>query len=187
MTSDPRRPPCRSLHRGARGARRARLRLHAFVLRGHALVEDHRDVGAELRLNVGRLLGRQRAQRAVEVRAELDAILRHPPHRRQTEDLVPAAVGEQRMRPTDERVQPARAGDEIIARTQVQVIRVAEDDLGAEGLEVAVGDGLHRAARAHRHERRRLHDSVRRRQHAAPRGPIRVRDLELHWYCILAE
>ena len=121
------------------------------------------------------LLRRQRAQRAVEVRAELHALLADLAHRREAEDLVAAAVGQDRMRPADERVQAAGARDQLVAGTQVQVVGVAEDDLGARILDVAVRDALHRAARADRHERRRLHDAVRRRQHAAPRRAVGVR------------
>ena len=77
------------------------------------------------------LLGRQRAQRAVEVRAELDAVLGHLAHRRQAEHLVAAAVGQDRVRPADERVQAAGARDQLVAGPQVQVVGVAEDDLRA--------------------------------------------------------
>ena len=52
--------------------------------------------------------------------------------RREAEHLVAAAVGQDRPRPADEAVQAAGARDEIVARPQVQVIGVAEDDLGAE-------------------------------------------------------
>ena len=42
------------------------------------------------------------------------------------------------------------------------MIGVAEDDLGAERLEIVVPNGLDRPLRADRHERRRLHHAVRR-------------------------
>ena len=76
------------------------------------------------------------------------------------------------------RVEAAGARDQLVAGTQVQVIGVAEDDLGARVLDVAERDPLHRAARADRHERRRLHRAVRRLEHAAPRGAVAVGDAE---------
>ncbi len=80
--------------------------------------------------------GRQEVQRAVEVRAELRAVLADPPHRREAEDLVAAAVGQDRAVPADEPVQAAAARDQPVARPQVEVVGVAEDDLGAELLEL---------------------------------------------------
>ena len=41
------------------------------------------------------------------------------------------------MRPADERVQAAGARDQIVAGAQVQMVGVAEDDLGARVLEIA--------------------------------------------------
>ena len=40
-----------------------------------ALVEHHRDVRSEVRLDVGRLLRRQQMRRAVEMRSEVRALL----------------------------------------------------------------------------------------------------------------
>jgi hypothetical protein len=114
------------------------------------------------------------------VRAELDAVLGHLSHLREAEHLVAAAVGENRVRPPDEAVQPARARDHIVARTQVQVVRVAENDLRAGVLEIAMRDRLDGAARAHGHEHRRLDDAVRRVQDAAARLPLCVCDFEPH-------
>ena len=61
-----------------------------------ALVEHHRDVGAELRLDVGGLLRRQQVRGAVEVRPEARALLVDRPARREAEHLIAAAVGEDR-------------------------------------------------------------------------------------------
>ena len=71
------------------------------------------------------------------MRAELAPSSSMRARRRQAEDLIAAAVGEDRPVPADEAVQPAAPRDQLVARPQVQVIGVAEDDLGAEILEVA--------------------------------------------------
>ena len=53
-------------------------------------------------------------------------------------------------------MQAAAPRDQIVAGPQIEMIGVAQQDLGAERLELAVRDALHRALRADRHERRRL-------------------------------
>ena len=76
--------------------------------------------------------------RAVEMRSELRALFVDRPPRRKAEDLIAAAVGQNRPRPADEPVQAALAGDQIVAGTQIEMIGVAEDDLGADRFEIAV-------------------------------------------------
>ena len=61
---------------------------------------------------------------------------------RQAEDLIAAAVGQDRAVPADEAVQAAGAGDQLVARPADKMIGIAEDDLGTELLEVAVRQPL---------------------------------------------
>ena len=75
-------------------------------------------------------------------------------------------------------MEPAKSRDAVITWPEVQVIRVAEDDLRAERDEVARRDTFHGAVRADRHEGGRLDVAVRGRQHAAPRAAIGMRDAE---------
>ena len=56
----------------------------------------------------------------------------------QAEDLIAAAVGQDRPGPADEAVQPAAPRDQIVAGPQIQVIGVAQQNLRAGALEVAV-------------------------------------------------
>ena len=143
-----------------------------------AFVEHHRDVGTELRLDVRRLLGSEQMRGPIEVRLEARAGLVDRAARRETEHLIAAAVGQDRTIPTDEPMQAATTRDEIVARAQVQMIGIAQDDLGADRLEIAVRDAFDGALRADGHERRRLDGAVRGRQHAAPRGAVGVRHTE---------
>ena len=69
---------------------------------------------------------------AVDVRAELDARIRDLAQRREAEDLIAAAVGEDRPVPAHEAVQAAELADELRARPQGQVVGVGEDDLCAD-------------------------------------------------------
>ena len=74
------------------------------------------------------------------------------------------------LRPADEAVQPAAPRDQIVAGTQVEMVGVAEENLGAERFEIAVRHALDGALRADRHERRRLDVAVRGRHHARARA-----------------
>jgi len=78
----PRGPGVRQAHRVAR----------ALPCGGrlHALVEGHHHVRAQRDLHLHRMLGREEVQAAVQVRAELDAVVRHLAQLGQAEDLEAA-------------------------------------------------------------------------------------------------
>ena len=71
--------------------------------------------------------------------------------------------------PAHEPVEAAEALDPLVAGTQVQVVRVGEDDLRAGLLEVVRVERLDRRVRADGHEGRRLDDPVRQVEPAQPR------------------
>ena len=81
-----------------------------------------------------------------------------------------------------EAVQAPQLRDQLRAGTNPQVVRVAEDDLGAQFLQFARRHGLDRGLGAHRHEYRRLHRAVRSPQYAAPGGSLGIlaEKLETH-------
>jgi hypothetical protein len=75
-------------------------------------------------------------------------------------------------------MESAAAGDEIVSGPQIQVIGVAEEDLRAERVELAMRHALHRTLRTDRHERRRLDDAMRRRHAAAAGAGVGVGQVE---------
>src|ERR1043166_1518912 len=115
---------------------------------------------------------------AVEMRAESGAFFGDRPPLRQAEDLVAPAVGENRLVPADEAMQSASARDHVVAGPQVQMIGVAQQNLRAERLEIAMRDAFDCALRADGHERRRLDLAMGRRQHAGARATVSMRDPE---------
>ncbi|HTQ86824.1 MAG TPA: hypothetical protein VMI93_11475, partial [Candidatus Solibacter sp.] len=117
-----------------------------------ALVESHADVGTESDLHVDGMFGGKEVGTSVEVGAEADAIVGDFAERAEGENLEASGVGEEGARPTDETMQAAHAPDDFVAGPQVEVIRVAEDDFGAERFKDLVGDGFDRSLRADRHE-----------------------------------
>ena len=72
-----------------------------------ALVEHHRDVGPELRLNVSGFFRREQMLGAVEMRFEARALLGDGAPIGEAEHLISTAVGENRSVPVHESVQSA--------------------------------------------------------------------------------
>jgi len=105
--------------------------------------------------------------RAVDVRAEGDAVVVDLVDRGEREHLEPAGVGEDRPIPRGELVESTGQADHLEARAQVEVIRIAEDDPGVErlGAQLVGGHRLDRAERPDRHEHRRRD---------VPRGVCRI-------------
>src|SRR5207248_858532 len=121
-----------------------------------------------------RLLRCQQMFRAVQMRAEARAVFRDRPAIGKAEYLIAATVGQDRSGPADEAMQAAAAGDQIVAGAQVQMVCVAQQDLRAESLEIAMRDALDGPLRPDRHERRRLDVAVRGGYHAGPRASLGV-------------
>jgi len=137
-------------------------------LAGRALVERHHDVGVERGLHLHRDFGREETEPPVNVRAELDALLRDAPQVAQTEDLKAAGVREDCALPADELVKPAARAYDLSARSQPEVVCVSEDDRSVEvcGLQLLEAHALHAAERADGHERGRFDNAAPRPQEA---------------------
>ena len=149
------------------------LELSARDVDGRHLVEAHGDVRAKLALDRRRELGREARELAVVHGAERDAVVVHTRDRvTQRKDLVATGVGEDRAVPTHERVEAAELADQVLAGSEVQVVRVPEDDRGAERPELVRVHALDRPLRADGHEGRRRHVAVRGAQQPRARGAV---------------
>jgi len=113
------------------------------------------------------------------MRLESRALFGDLPALRQAEDLIAAAVGEDRFVPADELVQAAATRDQIVAGSQVQVIRIAQQDLGAGRLEISVRGAFDGALSPDRHECRCGHIAVWGRHHPAPGCAVAVGDTKV--------
>ena len=145
---------------------------------GRAFVERHGDVGIEQALDLDRASRRQAMLRAVDRRAEGDALGIDLAQLSQRHDLETARVGEDRPWPVHERVQAAQGGDALGTWPQHEVEGIAQHDFRA-----GLGDGLrqhrlHGAGSADRHEGRRLDRAVRRREAAAAGRAVGAQKLE---------
>src|SRR5262245_8158401 len=115
------------------------------------------------------------------MRAKLRALLVNLPSSREAEHLIAAAVGEDRMRPADEPVQSAPPRDQLVAGPQIEVIGVAEDELGARLLQIALTHRLDASLCADRHERGCLRDAMWRAELAQTRGAVGCEEREAEW------
>ena len=143
-----------------------------------AFVERHGDVGVQELLDLDRALRRQPMLRAVDRRAEGDAVGVELAQFLERHHLEAARIGQDRARPVHELVQPAQRRHALGARPQHQVEGVAEHDLRA-----GLGDRLRqhrldRAGGAERHEGRRLDRAVRGGDAAATGGAVAGQKLE---------
>jgi len=116
-------PAHRAFDSGAKFARGAGV--------GRAIVENHRDVGAEFTLNLHGFFRAEKKKRAIEVRTEFDPVGFDFANGREAEDLEAAAVGKDRERPIDELVEAVGGADDVHPRTDVEMIGVTEDNLSA--------------------------------------------------------
>jgi D-alanine-D-alanine ligase len=110
--------------------------------------------------------------RTIDVRLEVSAVFRNAPSFSKAEDLVPAAVGEDRPVPADESMQTSHPRNQLIARTKVEVVGVAKDDLGTGLLEIFEEGPFHRALGPYRHEGGCVYDAVRRLAFAEPGASV---------------
>jgi len=79
-----------------------------------ALVQHHGDIGTQTSLDIGRTLRRQELTGAVEMGAEVGTLFGDHPSVGKAEDLIPAAVGQDRPPPSDELMQPTASRGPIL-------------------------------------------------------------------------
>src|SRR6187402_2219627 len=106
------------------------------------------------------------------MRTEPDTVFIYLPPVGQAEDLVAAAVGENRLVPADELMKAAPAGNQLVTRPQHQVIGVAQDDLRPDVLKMLCCQRFNNTLRADGHECRRLDHAVRGREDPSPSTTI---------------
>ena len=121
-----------------RSLRPAQSHLHGrpcpFPLRRmlRAFVEGHHNVRAQRDLYFHRPLRRKQMRRAVQMRAETYALFFHLAQLAQAEDLEAAGIGQQRPVPAHELVQPAQLAHQLVPRSQIEMVGIAQNDLRAQ-------------------------------------------------------
>ena len=91
---------------------------------------------------------------------KFDAVLGDFAQLRERENLVSAAIGEDRPVPIHEFMQAAKMFDYVQPRPDEQMIRVAENDLRIQLAQFSRAYRLYAALRSDRHERRRFNRAM---------------------------
>ena len=159
-----RRPAHGALHR------LARLGLGGRML--GAVIQRHGDVRAQRELHLHGVFRGEPHFAAVERRTKAYPLLGDATQALQAEHLEAAGIGEERLLPMHETVQPAMRGDDGRPGTQHEVEGVGENDLGAQSCELLGRHRLDRAIGADRHECRGLDHAVSGHEPAGARGAI---------------
>ena len=142
---------------------------------GAALVQRHHDVGADDALRVHVVLRGEDVARAVDVALEGATFRGQFADRAEREHLETAAVREDGPIPRLEGVQAACGTQGVEPRAQVEVVGVAQDDLGADVLpQVAVIDALDGTYRPDGHENGGMDLAVVRLDDARAGGGMRI-------------
>src|SRR5436853_614634 len=96
------------------------------------------------------------------MRAKLYSFLADPPKLFHAEHLVAAGVGQDRAGPAHETMEPSRFFDHVPAGPKIEVIRIADNELNSQFLEVLGEHCFHSTLRPDRREDGRLDNTVRR-------------------------
>ena len=96
---------------------------------GNALVQHHGDIAAQGFLNLHRLFRCQKMRRPIDMRLKVRAILGDLAHGAETENLIAAAICQDRPGPIHEAMQPAQFAYQLMTGPQIKMICIAEQDL----------------------------------------------------------
>ena len=133
----------------------------SFIARiGRTLIQYHHDIGAERPLYVDNAFRRETVRRSIQVRTEHHAVFVDSPQVGEAENLVSAAVGQDRVRPGREPVQAARFLDDAAARAEIQMIGIAKNYVRADLFEFARFYSFDGALCSDRHEYGRGNDAM---------------------------
>ena len=119
---------------------------------GYTFIQHHHDVRVQGPLDFQHLLRGEQMLRTVDVRAELHPFLPYLAQGTQAEDLEAAAVRQDGSVPGGKAVQAAMAGHQFVARAQIEMVGIAQDDGRTHCGQIVGRNGLDGTHRAHGHE-----------------------------------
>lgn len=145
-----------------------------IVIRGRALVKGHNNVGRQVFLDGNAFFRGEAVAGAVNVGLEGDAVSVNFAAAAEAEDLEATAVGQNWPRPGHEAVQAAHLLDDVVARPEVEVVGVGQDELRAQLHQISRPQRLDRGLGAHRGKDGRGDDAVRGVETAGPRATFGI-------------
>ena len=119
---------------------------------GGAIVEDHGDIGADGGFDFHDEFGGIKMAASVDVGLEVDAVGVELAHLGEAEHLETAGIGQVGALPGGEVVQTAGFAQQIESGTQIEVIRIGQDNGGVERFDLFDAQGLDGAIGADGHE-----------------------------------
>ena len=149
-----------------------------------AIIENHHDVRTESNLDIDCLFRTQEMRGSIQMRLEPDTVFINIPQRAQAEYLVTTTVGQYRTVPCHKPMQSSQLTDRLLSRPQEEVIRIAQENLDAQVVQLIGRHRLDCGLRAHGHENRSLYKSVRRMQTAAARTRFRIFSEEFEFHSL---
>src|SRR5690606_7722996 len=112
-------------------------------------------------LDLDRFLRTEEQRFTADMGPEGDPFLRNLAEGTETEHLEPAAVGQDPAIPVHKAVQPPCLPDDLVTRTEVEMVRIAQDDPAPDLLQLLRAHRLDGGLGAYRHEHRGFKGSVR--------------------------
>jgi len=152
---------------------------HRQIIRRGAFVECHDDICAQFFLDLHRALRSEAVGRTVDVAFERDPVVIHLADVGQREHLEAARIGQHRVWPAHEVVQPAHLRHQIRTRAQIQVVGVRKHQRGAQLGQLCRGERFHRGLGADRCKNRGLQRAMRSVEHPRTCPSLPRRDLEI--------
>ena len=145
-----------------------RLRgIGAIGCAGTTLVERHHDIGTYQALDIHHRFRSEKEFAAIDMTAELHALVGHLSQVGQREHLKATGVCQYRMIPALELVQATGTEQNIRTGTQIQMVRIAQNDLRMNILfQFVAMNAFDRADSTYRHKNRRQYIAVVSMQHA---------------------
>lgn len=131
-------------------------------------IQHHHDIRTKRPLDIDDIFRCEPVGGAVDMRTEHDPIFIDPSKIRKAEDLVPATICEDRPLPGCKPVQPACLFKNLASRSEIQMVSISQDNLGAEFNKFSWLDGLHSTLRSDGHENRRLDLAMVRQEFPSP-------------------
>jgi len=99
---------------------------------GHTVIERHHDIGAQRFFNFNRGLRRNEMCRPIEMRLKAHSLIRHFAQFGKTENLKSTAVRQDRSGPPGKPMQSTQLSDNLVSRTQIQMIGIVQHKTKAE-------------------------------------------------------
>ena len=93
-----------------------------------AFVEGHDHIGAQGVLDLDRFFRTEEQRFTADMGPEGDPFLRNLTQLAETEHLKPAAVGQYPAIPVHKAVQPPCLPDDLMTRTEIEMVRIAQND-----------------------------------------------------------